>query len=126
MFIGPVLIHFCKTVSTYDFFASSLIGIKHKLAGVRAFRTDGEEESVKALSHEFSFGLHLSCFIHMKRNINCELSDHGLSVSSQSSIMKDIFGKHMDCIHEVMAWSIAAAARSFTRSWKHASQGGRL
>lgn len=41
--IGPVLIHYCKTFSMYVFFTSSLIGIKHDMAGVRAFRTDGEE-----------------------------------------------------------------------------------
>lgn len=36
----------------------------------------------------------------MKHNIKRELSDRGFIVSSQSSIMKDIFGKQVDCIHE--------------------------
>ncbi len=59
VFVGPMLVHFCKTFSTYVFFASSLVGLKHELEGVRAFGTDGEEQLVKALSHEFPFALHL-------------------------------------------------------------------
>ncbi len=97
VFVGPMLVHYRKTFSTYVFFASSLIGLKRELQGVRAFGTDGEEELVKALSHEFSFGLHLSCFIHMKRNIKHELSERGLSASS---IMKDIFGRQVDSVRE--------------------------
>ena len=39
--LGPLFVHHCKSYSTYHCFASSLLGIAPKLAGVLAFRTDG-------------------------------------------------------------------------------------
>ena len=74
--------------------------MKRELEGVQAFGTDGEEQLVKALSHEFPCALHLLCFLHFKRNIKQELSKRGLGASSQSSIMKDIFGRQVESIHE--------------------------
>ena len=47
--IGPTLIHYRKTFSTYLFYASSMIGLEKNLASLRAFGTDGE----KALSDAF-------------------------------------------------------------------------
>ena len=59
VFVGPLLIHYRKTFSSYLFFSSSLVGLQPELEGVRAFGTDGEESLVKALSHTFSFGLRI-------------------------------------------------------------------
>ncbi len=41
--IGPTLIHYRKTFHTYLFFASTLIGLRKQLQGLRAFGTDGEK-----------------------------------------------------------------------------------
>ena len=43
VFIGPTMIHYRKTFSTYLFFAASLIGSRPELQGLRAFGTDGEK-----------------------------------------------------------------------------------
>lgn len=75
VFVGPVMIHYRKTFGTYLFFASSIVGYRPELGGVKAFGTDGEESLVKAFSHSFSFALYLTCFIHLKQNIKSDLSD---------------------------------------------------
>ncbi len=42
-------------ISTYLFFASSLIGQCPQLEGIRAFGTDGEQPLIDAISHELGF-----------------------------------------------------------------------
>lgn len=46
VFIGPTMIHYTKTFHTYLFFASTLIGLRRELQGLRAFGTDGEKSIV--------------------------------------------------------------------------------
>jgi hypothetical protein len=41
--IGPILIHYRKSFSTYLFFTSSLVGLRKELCGIKAFGTDGEK-----------------------------------------------------------------------------------
>ena len=41
VFIGPVMIHYKKSFSTYFFFASTLVGIKPQLRKLKCFGTDG-------------------------------------------------------------------------------------
>ena len=59
----------------------TLVGLKPELEGVRAFGTDGEENLVKALSHTLAFGVHLTCFNHVRRNIKHDLSERGFDAS---------------------------------------------
>ena len=42
VFVGPALIHYRKTFSTYFHFLSTLIGLRRELANVQCFGTDGE------------------------------------------------------------------------------------
>lgn len=74
IFLGPVLIHYKKSFASYLFFASSLIGQSPQLQGIRAFDTDGEQPLIDAFSHAFSFSQHLTCIIHVRRNIKEKLS----------------------------------------------------
>ena len=39
--MGPIFVHQWKKFETYYFFASSLVGLKFSLCGLRAFGTDG-------------------------------------------------------------------------------------
>ncbi len=80
--IGPVLIHYKKTFQTYLFFASSMIGLKKELENIHAFGTDGEKALINAFSHEFRFAVHLTCFIHVRRNIKDELSKRAIPDSA--------------------------------------------
>ena len=96
--IGPILIHYKKTFSSYLFFASSLIGLRKQ---VKAFGTDGEEALADAFGHEFYFASRLTCVIHKRRNIEAKLKDIGFSVEAQASIIDDIFGRRRgEIMHE--------------------------
>lgn len=90
--IGPIMIHYRKTFHTYLFFASTLIGLRRELAGLRAFGTDGEKALVDAFSHEFHYASHLTCFIHCRRNIKGQLQVLGFPDSAIKEVLDDIFG----------------------------------
>ena len=81
-----------KAFPTYLFFASSLVGLRRELRGVRAFGTDGEEALADAFSHEFKGVVQLTCGIHKRRNIEAKLKDLRASTETRGSIL-DIFGK---------------------------------
>ena len=68
-YIGPTLIHYNKTFSTYLFFASSLVGLRKSLHNVCTFGTDGKEALADAFSREFTLAVRLTCFVHKCRNI---------------------------------------------------------
>ena len=59
VFIGPTLIHYCKTFHTYLFFVSTLVGLCHELQALQAFGTDSEKALADAFSHEFHYAIHL-------------------------------------------------------------------
>ena len=52
-FLGPVLVHQRKNFSSFNYFASTLIGANTKLRSVQAFGTDGDPALIEALSHNF-------------------------------------------------------------------------
>jgi len=60
---------------------------------LRVFGTDGEKALIDAFSHEFPFATHLTCFIHVRRNIKEELGSTHLPQDVQTEILDDIFGK---------------------------------
>lgn len=93
IFLGPVLIHYKKAFATYLFFASSLIGQCPQLEGIRAFGTDGEKPLIDAFSHEFGFSQHLSCFIHIHRNIKDQLSSCNVPPDVAKLVLDDVFGR---------------------------------
>lgn len=91
--IGPVLIHYKKSFQTYFFFASSLVGLKQELEHLRTFGTDGEKALFDAFSHEFRFASHLTCFIHVRKNVKEKLCKYAVSEAVQNEILDDIFGR---------------------------------
>ena len=90
--IGPTMIHYRKTFHTYLFFASTLIGLRPELQGLRAFGTDGEKALVDAFSHEFRYAIHLTCFIHFRQNIKRKLQELQYPESAIKEVVSDIFG----------------------------------
>ena len=95
VFLGPVLIHYRKTFATYLFFASSLVGLSSQLEGIRAFGTDGEKALSDAFTHEFGFSQHLTCFIHVRKNLKDKLSEYSIPSSLSQQILDDTFGKRL-------------------------------
>ena len=94
------MIHYRKTFHTYLFFAATLISLRRELQGLCAFGTDGEKVLVIHL-HEFHFAVHLTCFIHCRRNIKERLHDKHFTESEMKNVLDDIFGyQHGDVFAE--------------------------
>ena len=91
-FIGPCMVHFKKTFSSYLFFASTLVGLQPELCNLRAFGTDGEEALYSEFQHEFPASVHLQCYIHMRRNIKDKLHELRACESTVQIVLGDIFG----------------------------------
>ena len=99
VFLGPMLIHYKKNFATYLFFASTLIGLERQLEGIQAFGTDGEQALIDAFCHEFHFSHHLTCFIHVKRNIKDKCAECNLPSDLSQQIIDDIFGKKIGGVY---------------------------
>lgn len=90
--VGPACVHFKKTFSTYLFFASTLIGQCRELEGICVFGTDGEQALVDAFKHELHFAQHLTCFIHVRRNIKDKLHECDIPSNVSVEILNDTLG----------------------------------
>ena len=97
--VGPACIHFKKSFPTYLFFASVLIGQCRELEGVRALGTDGEKALLDAFKHEFGFAQHLTCFIHVRRNVKDKLNECNISSQLAIEILDDVFGKKIGTVY---------------------------
>ena len=62
------------------------------MVGLRAFGTDGEKALADAFSHEFHYAVHLTCFIHCRRNIKSQLQLLGYPDCASKEVLDDIFG----------------------------------
>ena len=62
------------------------------LGGVRAFGTDGEKALADGFTHEFRYALHLTCFIHFRRNIKQQLQERDFPSHAISEIIDDVMG----------------------------------
>lgn len=100
VFIGPVMIHYKKSFSSYLFFASSLIGHCPGLSNLQSFGTDGEEALYGAFTQAFPKAIHLLCVIHFRRNIKAKLRELNIQEDKQEIIISDIFGKQV-AMHQV-------------------------
>ena len=50
---GPMLVHQCLKFSTFNYFASTLIGYDKSICNVLAFGTDGDRNLTEAFGHNF-------------------------------------------------------------------------
>jgi len=99
VFVGPGCIHYKKSFATYLFFASSVIGQCRQLEGVRALGTDGELTLIDAFKHEFGFAQHMTCFIHVRRNVKDKLRECNIPTQLSTNILDDIFGKKLGSVY---------------------------
>ena len=51
--LGPLLIHYRKEFRNYNFFFSSLVGLRRSLMDIKAGGTDGEKNIIEALKTQF-------------------------------------------------------------------------
>ena len=59
---------------------------------VRAFGIDGEVALVDAFSHEFRFATHLSCILHLRRNVKQQLQARHFPEQHRKATLDEIFG----------------------------------
>ena len=100
IFLGPLLIHYKKSLASYLFFGSSLVGLCPQLQRVRVFGTDGEQPLINAFKHEFGFSQHLTCFIHVRKNIKEKLNSCQVPSDVTLTILNDIFGHRIGSVFE--------------------------
>jgi len=87
---------FCKL----SFFASSLIGLCPQLQAIRVFGTDGEQPLINAFSHEFGFSQHITCFIHVQKNIKEKLTNCNIPSNVVLKVLNDVFGYRMGTVFQ--------------------------
>ena len=91
-FIGPLFIHYRKTFSCYNTFASSLIGLNKAFGDILSFGTDGEGPLIEAFSRQCQLATHLTCFTHCKGNIKRKLQEIGIPSDYIPKYICEIFG----------------------------------
>ena len=96
--VGLACIHFKKSFATYLFFAATLIGQRREL-GVHALGTDGEKALLDAFKHKFGFAQHLTCFIHVHRNVKDKLNERNILSHLVIEILDDVFGKKIGTLY---------------------------
>ena len=99
VFIGLACIHYKKNFPTYLFFASTIIGQQPALERVRVIGTDGEKPLINAFKHEFGFSQHLTCFIHVRRNVKEKVREYNIADELSVEIVDDIFGKKLGAVY---------------------------
>ena len=93
--LGPLLVHQKVDFPAFNYFASTLIGLRKELKHVLAFGTDGDKAIVEALSHNFPFAVQLRCFLHFKKNVEQKLKEFGVPTQIMQEFLLDTFGKRV-------------------------------
>ena len=96
LFLGPSLIHHRKLYSSYKHLPQVLGNIDPATKLVKAFGTDDEVNLFTALKDEWVEADHLSCFVHMKRNIERKLRDLGIKGGEAAKFLTEIFGSSLE------------------------------
>ena len=69
LLLGPILVHYRKQFRNYNYFFSTLVGLKQEVGEVKAVGTDGEKALVDAVLRNFPKVVHIRCFRHLQKNI---------------------------------------------------------
>ena len=91
--LGPILVHHRKQFRTYNYFLSTLIGLRPEISTIQAVGTDGEKPLVDALARNFPYASQLRCFRHLQQNLETHLKDNQFP----SNVIKEY-------IHEIFGW----------------------
>ena len=99
--VGPMLIHQKKTMESFHFLASGIVGLSLQLNSLVAYGTDGEKAIGDAFHIQFPQAQHLLCFIHVRNRISAKLRDLGISGDYVNAFITDVFsqqqGTHKFC-----------------------------
>jgi len=87
-------LHYCKTFSCYNSFASGLTGLNKSLIAICSFGTDGEVPLIDAFKQQCPLATHLICFSHCRENIKRKLCDLSIPFGLINEYVFEIFGHH--------------------------------
>lgn len=91
-YVGPLFLHYRKTFSCYNSFASGLTGLNKSLTAICSFGTDGEVPLIDAFKQQCPLATHLICFSHCRENIKRKLRDLSIPSSLINEYILEIFG----------------------------------
>ena len=91
LMLGPILVHQSTAFSAYNYFASTLIGLRPKLRHILAFGSDGDKALIEAFTHNFPYAIQLQCFIHFRRNVEEKLKCLGFP----SAVSQEFCGTYL-------------------------------
>lgn len=66
---------------------------------MRAIGTDGEQALSDAFKHEFGFAQHMTCFIHVQRNVKDMLHKCNIPPQASTDILNTVFGRNYGSTH---------------------------
>ena len=90
--LGAILVHQSVNFSSFNYFASTLIGCHPNLRNLMAFGSDGDRALTQAFGHNFQFAVQLKCFVHFRADVTEKLKEHGFPTSVSKEFLADIFG----------------------------------
>lgn len=91
-YVGPLFLHYRKTFSCYNSFASGLTGLNKSLASIHSFGTDGEVPLIDAFKQQCPLAIHLMCFTHCRENVKRKLRDLSIPSGVINEYILEIFG----------------------------------
>ena len=98
--LRPILVHYRKEFRNYNFFLSSLLGLRCSLASVQAVGTDGEKNLIEAIHQQFQNAIQLRCFRHLQSNLERHLHEKKVPMSIIQLYTQDVFGRDsQDGVH---------------------------
>ena len=92
LLLGPLLVYHQKLFRSYNYFLSSLVGLKPDISTVKAVGTDGGKNLVDAAVRNFPEAAHVRCFRHLQQNIEAHLREHQFSSAVVLHYIHDLFG----------------------------------
>ena len=90
--LGPLLVHHRKQFHTYNYFLSTLIGLRPGISSIQAVGTDGEKPLVDALARNFPYASQLRCFRHLQQNLETHLRDNQFPPNVINEYIHEVFG----------------------------------
>ena len=93
------MIHYRKTFSSYLFFSSTLVGLRHSLSALKSFGTDGESALIQEFQQSFPSAIHLLCSNHVRRNMKDKLHELHVPESAKTAIVSNVFGRQVGGCH---------------------------
>ena len=90
--LGPLLVHHRKQFRTYNYFLSTLIGLRPGISTIQAVGTDGEKPLIDALARNFPYASQLRCFRHLQQNLEANLKDKHFPAKVVNEYIREVFG----------------------------------